>query len=273
MSTIVSARASPALLQRWRQQVARQQRRHASQGPRPLAAIGYQVHGPVTDGLVDLRRVVYLSLFDELRGDGRLATRVAGFTSAIVPWGIKIGGPEQSRFEKDLGWPPAYEAKGRRFDLAHSELLTTALDLDRSLERHERFPHLPRLRQPRWPTLWATFESRAAFALHGDGPEFEALARQGNDRKEDLLKANHRVIGGLMAFPLAFVSHAWRQFTAVYADLKSVPKRQVIALDHPAKSLCGFSGAIEFDLFHTRFSAATPSPIPRPHRRARSFAG
>jgi hypothetical protein len=131
MSTMVSPRVDQELIQRWRQQIARQQRRRAARGPRSLAAVAHLVHGPVRDGLVDLCQMVFVTLFDEVQTAGRLATGVAGFTSAVVPWGVRIGGPEQSRFEKDLGWPPAYEAKGRRFDLAHSELLTTALDLDR----------------------------------------------------------------------------------------------------------------------------------------------
>ena len=62
------------------------------------------------------------------------------------------------------------------------------------------------------------------------------------------------LVFGKVAFPLEFVSHVWQQFGAVYADLKSLPKRQVIGLDRFERSLQGFSGAIEYDLLSSRFS-------------------
>jgi hypothetical protein len=257
MTKIVSTRASPELFHRWRQQIARDLRRRATQGPRPLAAISYLVRGPIVEGLVDLRRLVFVTLHDKHLADGWLTTRVASFASLVIPWGVKIGGPEQSRFEKDLSRSPAFGAKGRRFDLAHPEALTLAFDLDRCLERHLRFPQMPRLRQPRWPALWAAFEPCAATDLCGAGPEFEALGPYHGHGQQVLFRASGRPIGGLVAFPLAYVSHAWQQFGAIYANLKSLPKRQVIALDHPAKNLCGFTGAIEFDLLNSRFAAVT----------------
>ncbi len=258
MKNLDCTRAGPKeLTGRWRQQVARQHRRRVVQGPRPLAGIGYLVHGPVIDGLIDLRQLVFVTLFDEHPAAGRTTTRFAGFASSAIPWGIKIGGPEQCRFEKDLARAPGFGVKGRRFDLSHPDLLKLALDLDRYVERHLRFPHMPRLRQPRWPALWATIDAPAMSNISGEGPEFEAFVRQTGNGHVDLLRASTRSIRGRTAFPLSFVSHTWRQFSTVYADLKSLPKRQVVTLDHdPANNLCGFSGAIEFDLFHTRFAAA-----------------
>jgi hypothetical protein len=214
--------------------------------------------------------MVLVALHDEMDAAGRLAIRVAGFSVTAVPWGIKIGGPEQSRFEKDLGRPPALRAKGRRFDLAQPDVLAMALDLDRLVERHLRFLHLPRRRQPRWPALWAAFAPPVAVALHGEGPEFEALASGCGNGDDDLLKANRRLIGGLVAFPLPFVNHAWQQCAAVYADLRSLPKRHVISLDHQAKNLSGYSQAIEFDLLHTRFKRGTSAADQFSRRRGAS---
>jgi hypothetical protein len=269
MSTAVSPRADPELIQRWRQQIAGQRRRRAAGGPRALAAVGYLVHGPVHNGLVDIRRIVFVTLHDEVDAAGRLATRVGGFRAAAVPWGVKIGGPEHTRFEKDLGRPPAFRAKGRRFDLAHPDVLAIAMDLDRLVERHLRFPHFPRRRQPRWPTLWAAFSPHVAVGLCGQGPEFEALTGPGGRGNADLLMANRRRIGGLVAFPLVYVSHAWQQCLAIHADVRSLPKRQVITLEQKAKNLCGYSGAIEFDLLHSRFAAAPTNASPQ-SRHART---
>ena len=71
------------------------------------------------------------------------------------------------------------------------------------------------------------------------------------------MAAQRRVVDDLVAFPLEFVSHAWQQFAGVFADLTTLPKRQVIALDHPARNLCGYARAIEYDLCHSRFSPAS----------------
>jgi hypothetical protein len=257
MSSVVSSRAGPELVRRWREQIARQQRRRVAQGPRGLAALGYLVRGPQPSGLVDLRRVVFVALCDRSQADGHLATRVVGFSAACAPWGVKIGGPEQSRFEKDLLRAPAIGGKARRFDLAHPDVLTLALDLDRLVERHVRFPGMPRHRQPRWPALWAAFTRRVSSNLTGAGPEFESTVRHAGAVAHDVFWDSRRTIQGLVAFPLPFVSHAWQQFTTIFADLKTLPKRQVIRLEHQAKNLAGFAGAIEFDLVHTRFSVAS----------------
>lgn len=269
MTNVATARASPELVQRWREQIARQQRRRAAQGPRPLAAIGCLIHGPALDGVVDVRQVVFVRLFDERTADGQLATRVAGFACSVVPWGMKVGGPPQSRFDKNLCRAPGTDGKGNRFDLAYPDVLSLALDLDRQIEKHLRFPHLSRWRQPRWPALWAALDCPGVSDLHGAGPELEQIARRDGRRPVDVFRANERVIRGQAAFPLPFVSHAWREFAAVYADLSGLRRPQVISFDNAAKALCGFAGAIEFDLLHTRFSAA-PRPIRKRRRRRRT---
>lgn len=257
MTSIVSTRASPELLQRWRQQISCRQRRRVANGPRPLAAIGYRAFGPVCEGLVYLRRLLFVALYDEVHLNGCLVTRVAAYLASAVPWGVRIGGAEQCRVDKDLARPPTSGGKGRRFDLAREGLISLALDLDRSVEQHLKFPHQPRLRQPRWPELWAAFEPHTAAQLHGAGPEFESLVRQTGNQSSDVLQSEGRPIAGLRAFPLAHVSHAWQQITGIYADLTTLPKRQVIALDHPLKDLCGYSASIEYDLVHSRFTFAS----------------
>ena len=254
MNVTISTRAGPELVQRWRQQVASQRRRRERRGPRPCAALSYLVRGPVLNGLIDVRRLVFVVARAQRRHDDGLATRVLGYAAAATPWGVRIGGADNCRFEKELTLAPRAEARGRRIDLHDEELLHLALDLDRFLERQERYPYLPGRRQPRWPNLWAAFQPEVARHIECAGPEFER-ACQGASLVCGV--AFQRSAWGLTLFPLELVSHAWRQFTAVLADTRTVPKRQVMALDHPARDLCGFTGAIEYDLCHSRFSPAS----------------
>jgi len=252
MNTITEIRASPGLPARWRGQVARQRRCREAAGPRHLAGIGYLVNGPIYDHLVDVRRLVIVVVHDQLR-NGRLATRVAGYTAASLPWGLKIGGRESNRFEKDLLRAPVQGGCGQRLNLDQPELLALALQLDRQLTRHAKHPHMPGRWKPRWPQFWATFEPETALGLQGDGPEFEALLRR-HPRSD--LRSQERAVLRMPAFPLEFASHAWQRCVMVMADLGTMPKRQVIGAQPLARSLCGFSGAIEYDLVHSRFSSA-----------------
>lgn len=240
--------ARPDLMQRWREQIARQRRRRAAQGPRPLAAIGYLVHGPTFDGFVDLRRLQVVRLIDEVADDGYLVTRVSGFGCLMVRWGVRIGGPRLRRFNKDLTRAPGLVATGGRFSLAQPEVLSLALDLDRYLDKHRQFPHLPRFRQPDLPALWAGFEPRVAADLCGAGPELESVARRSGRSPMLTFRASNQTIRGQEAWPLAFVSHAWQRISTVYAEVGDLRRRQLIGLESGAKALSGFSGAVQFDL-------------------------
>ena len=210
--------------------------------------MSYLARGPREAGLIDVRRLVFVVLRDEMRTDGSQATRLSGYTSVVIPWGIRVGGGDQHRFEKALTLVPRVAAHGPRFDLMGEELLTLALELDRYLSLQHRYPHLPRRQQPRWPQFWAAFSPATAKYIRCAGPEFDAHRSSGTAVIE-------RSCSGLTLYPLEMVGHAWRQFVTVFADLKTVSKRQVIALDHAAQNLCGFAGAVQYDLCHSRFSA------------------
>jgi hypothetical protein len=258
MKQMVSARAGPELVQRWRQQIACQRRRREARGPRHMTAVGHLARGPIDDGMIDVRRLMFVVVHDQLRANETTAIRVAGYSSTPISWGVQIGGAKQTRFEKDLARAPGVEVCGRRFNLQQGDVLSLALELDCYLERHSRYPGLPRLRQPRWPQLWAAFDPNTAGRIQPDGPEWQDKRQDGAQLGTEA--PPRRAIFGLVAFPLEFVSHAWRQFAAVFADLKSMPKRQVIALDHPERSLQGFCGAIEYDLLSSRFSRPALRP-------------
>lgn len=259
MKKLALSPASADLLRRWREQIARQQRRRAAEGPRPLAAIGYLVRGSIVGSVVDLRQLLVMSVMDQRDNDEQLTTLVTAFSCSLAPWGVRIGGVGQCRFQKDLNLAPSSLAKGRRFSLARPDALRLALDLDRSIDKTLRIPHLPRLRQLRWPTLWAAFQPPVAVELEGDGPELEQVAHRSGRSPEIVFRASNRVLRGREAFPLEFVSHAWRRMSSVFVDLDGLPRRQMIAIDSDAKNLCGHAGAIEFDLLNTRFPATSNS--------------
>jgi len=261
-----SAREGPELQQRWRQQVASQLRRRVANGPRPLAAITYLVRGRVEDGLVDIRHLNFIALHDKMQEDGSSIIRCAGYSAASVPWGLKIGGPDDCKFDKNLAISPGPAARGARFDVLNGELLSLALNLDQVLERHSRYPHLPRRQQLRWPKLWAAFATDVASRIEFAGPELEHAHRRNECAAIPPLAGT---AAGFALFPLAYVSHAWRQILAIFADLSTIPKRQVISLEPNARNLRGYEDAVEFDLVGSCFPLAAAA---RRRTSSRRFA-
>ena len=106
MHLMASPRAGPDLLQQWRQQVGGQLRQRTARGPRELAALSFLPRGVQYEGMIDVRRLLLVVVHDELRWDQSPAIRVAGYMAVAVSWGVRFGGAEQHRFEKDLSRPP-----------------------------------------------------------------------------------------------------------------------------------------------------------------------
>jgi len=100
-----------------------------------------------------LRNLTLVALFDEQLPSGRIATRLVGVGGKLGPEGLEFGGPELTRFDKDLRMPPVVGGPGRRFDLARGSLLAFALQLDRYLGRCARYPFYPRRQLPRLPAV------------------------------------------------------------------------------------------------------------------------
>ncbi len=243
-----------ALKSWWRQRVASQHQRRVAQGPRPFAAIMERVHGPVLDGLIDVRDLGWFVLHDDIQSVSTVAIRCAAYRASTVPWGLAIGGPNNCRLQKDLRLAPRPGAKGVRFDLtAQSEFLSLSLRLDQLLECHRRHPQLPRRYQPRWPKFWAGFAPAVAEQLTLAGPEFEAAYAKETGRVAEIAT---RSLSGMTLVPLTFASHSWRHISAVFADLTTCPSRQVIALEPQSRNLRGYDGAVEYDLQSSRFVAS-----------------
>jgi hypothetical protein len=241
----------PSLLDQWRRRFAG--RHHRSTKPRPLAALGYLAHSPVVNGLIEIDRLLLVTLYDEPSPQGTPALRLAGFSASRIPWGIRWGGPGQCRFLKDLLLQPVPQARGRRLDLEATKLLQLGLQLDRQLHGHARYPSLPKRRRLRLPCLWAGFQVTDATEVTGDGPELAAYSQRTGKSGDRLLRDIRREHGGLALYPLAWVSHHWQQAVTIFADLQRFPKWQVFSLRRLPENLVGYDGAAEFDLFHSPF--------------------
>jgi hypothetical protein len=220
---------------------------------RPLAALGYLTQGPVIEGLVEVDKLCIVILYDVPVRPGHCTLRLAGYSGAPVPWGVKWGGAEQCRFLKDLLLQPVPNGPGLRLSTGSTDLLRLGLQLDRELERHFRQPSLPLRQQLRLPCLWAGFRPADAACITGDGPELESYSRRSGKSAWRLMDGIRREYFGLVLYPFPWVSHHWQQAVTVFADLERFPKRQVFSMRHPRGDLVGFQDACEFDFVNSRF--------------------
>jgi hypothetical protein len=149
-------RASPAtdVMHVWRRQIGHRHALAGERGPRPFAVIGYRIRGPlVEDRYLPLRQLTLTALFDERLETGELATRLVGVGGIVTANGLRFGGVELSRFDKDLRLAPTTGRRGARLDAADGEFCEYALSLERYLERCARHPFMPRRATPRLPVI------------------------------------------------------------------------------------------------------------------------
>jgi len=263
----MTAISQSSLLAHWRHRFGGRRRNRAQ--PRPLAALGYLVNGAVMDGLVEIENLVLVVLYDEAMDSGRWALRLAGFGGVRMPWGVKWGGPDQSKFYKDLLLRPVAGTHGLRLDASRIRLLQLAVQLDRQLQRYSGRPWLVRRQRPQLPRLWAGFRASVVAEVTGDGPELASEARRTGKAASRLLEEARRMHEGLTLYPLPWVSHHEAIASAVFADLGSYPRSHVFSLGSLPEGLQGFQGAAEFDFFSSRFRPSTGS---RPKANADQLA-
>lgn len=244
-----SSCTDPAILSLWRRHFGSQFRRRCRRCPRPMAALVYYPRGPVIDGLIDLRRLEIWILHDVPSSSRTIRHRLACYRAVPIRWGVLLGGAAQIRFEKDLALVPGLSSPGRRLSTVNERLITWALQLDRYLERHARYPYFPRCNTPRMPQFLVTLNGDQP---QGDGPEFEAFHEKASMDAQQARVRFRRLHCRQWLYPLEFVSHAGQRFQSVYVDLKTIPKRQVIRLDGN-ESLVGYRGACQYDLLNSRF--------------------
>ena len=248
-----ASRATP--LEAWREQLGGPRRRTCP--PRPLGAMGFLPHGPVIEGLIEIEKLVLVVLHDEQDDRGRQILRLAGFSGAPIPWGVRWGGHELSKFYKNLLLQPRPGARGLRLDTASADLLQLALQMDRDLQRHIHYGRRCKRQHLLLPRLWAGFRAAEAAMITGDGPELTAYCQRTGHSPDHMLRTCRRDYFGLALYPFPFVSHHWQKAVEVFADLERFPWRQIFPLENLPDDLVGCQGVAEHDFFHSRFR--TPS--------------
>jgi hypothetical protein len=222
--------------------------------------MGYMLDGPVKDDLVEIENLTLVALYHDPIRPGQHALRLAGYTGSRIPWGVRLGGPENCQFFKDLRLQPVPGARGYRLDIADEEVLTLGLALERELDRCARYCPGQIRQHVQLPKLWAAFRPEDARGIIGDGPELDQYAARTGRSPRRLLERLCRDHLGMALYPLAWVSHRWEATVAILADLEQFPRRQVFRLRNVPDDLAGFHGAAEYDLFGipSRQTSAVP---------------
>jgi hypothetical protein len=231
----------------WRRQIGRQLKARRHQGPRPFAAVSLIARSTSCSKLINIRQLAICVLHDVFEEGGYPRIRFAAYRIGLTPFGISIGGQARIILDKDLALGPKARAFGRRFATHDGRWLPIALRMDRCVSRHARHPYAPRQSELRLPSFWASLTTSD---VHADGPELDEICRTYGLPADVALLTCARRHKGQVLFPVEFVSGMWRQFKAIFADLKSFIPRQVIRLEQPER-LCGFNRAAEFDLLNS----------------------
>lgn len=150
----ITSHPGSARMTAWRRQIGHRHELADRRGPRPFAVISYRVRSRPLDGrYVRLRDLTFVALFDERFDTGEMATRLVGVAAAVDPDGLRFGGAQLSRFEKNLRLAPGRDRRGARLTVDDGEFFEFALSLECYLERCSRHPFMPRRKVPRLPTL------------------------------------------------------------------------------------------------------------------------
>lgn len=176
----------------WRRQIGFRHEVSTRRGPRPFAVLSYLIRGPVVAGrYLELRHLRLVAVFDQALPEGELATRLVGVACRYEGDELHIGGPDLSKFDKNLRMAPAAGRGGVRLDAADDEFFDFALALERALERFSRHPYAPRRRVPRLPEVTTDARGRCVVDLSAlpkrqvlavDAPERDLVGRAGTNR-------------------------------------------------------------------------------------------
>jgi hypothetical protein len=242
----------------WRHQIVRRRALHWIESRKGLVSVAFVDQSRSGARFVEINSLLIFVLYeDEIHHSGggartRVALRLAAYRASRIAHGVLWGGTENSVLHKDLMLAPNAYARGQRIDIRKADLLRLGFDLDSWLSLAARHPGLrrPHLRLPR---LWAGFRSHIAADLQGEGPEFEKVCmRPGLDAKA-ALEASAQDFERLKLYPLSWISQRLDEAVAVFAQLGSIPKRQVAKVARFPEDLRGFWEASEFDFYSSRF--------------------
>ena len=218
-----------------------------------LAAMSVLTKAKLHEGLIPLRRVLFVVLHDEISGWCPERTRLAGYGARRVAWGVRCGGAQDCRFDKNANPRPKPRAVGWRMDARHRAVVRTARQLRKEIASRQSESDGAISTHIQLPEFWAAFGPCDVDRIDGDGPELLGEVHTTGQSAAELMCERRRDHNGLTLYPLPWVSHLWERFRAVFVDLADFPRHQVFQLSDPATDLCGFRAACEFDFFHSRF--------------------
>ncbi len=246
------ATRQPPPLDPWRRRFGGQRRQ--IEHPRH-AALGYMAEGPVENNLIEVGKLTIVILYPCQIRSGLDALRLAGFSGTPRPVGCPLGRrrsvplPEGSPASAGARWTGAAAECGRRGSVdpgaSNSTASGTVPCIMASRPCGNRFncpssgPVSIGLRRPASPATAPNWRPTVGRAGRSPEEQFHRLRRDHHD---------------LVLWPLAWVSHHWRQAVTIYADLDRFPRRQVFRLENLPDDLAGFQGAAEFD-FASRFNS------------------
>ena len=251
------ASSQDVLLNHWWQRVGMHRRRITT--ARPFAALSFSPCAPVCGGLVPLDKIVAVVCYDELLPNGQIALRLRVCSPLVqresVVWGGELGTNEL----KDLRLMPAVKASALRVDLNQQWLLRTGLGLEREIHLRSCRGVMPNMQGFAMPRLWAGFRPFDAVQVRGDGAELDAEARNRMLPPETAFRLATRAHGELVLFPYGWVGVDRQLAVGLFADLRGLPRCQVIALNSPA-DLVGVTEAACFDFRNPRTFSQLSQP-------------
>ncbi|QDU26256.1 hypothetical protein ETAA8_13320 [Anatilimnocola aggregata] len=256
---------SDELVNRWKRQIGS---RKPYRRQRLLAAIGFLYRAKDrTEPFIELHRLLTVVVFDDPIGRAFPALRVAGYGARQVPHGVQWGGPDNSKFYKDLRLEPEAGGWGLRIDTFNCDVLHIAMQLQATLHRVDRFTPRSATLQPQLPRLWAGFPAQEAESMRASGPEFAGLCDKFSILPDAMLEKFRREHQGLVCFPMDWVSSDLHRSLAVFADMSETPRTQVFRLTDYPEGLQGFQGAAAFDFYHSSQREQFTSKLERARRK------
>lgn len=125
--------------------------------PHRLAAMSVLSSTRLHGGLVPLRRVLFVVLYDDDAGWSPQRTRLAGYGARRVPWGIRCGGAQDCQFDKNANLRPKPHAVGWWMDSRNRTVLRCARQLRKEIASRRNQPDDAISTQIQLPEVWAAF--------------------------------------------------------------------------------------------------------------------
>ena len=158
------------------------------------AAMAVLTRGRPKDGLIRLHRVLFVVLYDE--SASRFSsqwTRLAGYRARRIPWGVRCGGRQDCRFDKNANLKPKPRATGWRLDARSRAVIRAADQLRNEIAAQSVQSHGTASRRIQLPDFWAGFGPDDADRIRGEGPELLGEIHATGRSSDELMRDRRRV--------------------------------------------------------------------------------